>query len=280
VHRASYKLRTRACAPAYSKRFDLAATSSSGPVNMHAQKPPMVDAQDICDHLRASNLGMAAIFVAYRESDAKAHATAVRDALEAAFGEGAVFLDKDKLREGPWAPQLEAGIAACRVFVLVIGRGWLDAHNGAGGRRLEQSDDVHRREVALALATPSVTVLPLLVDGAVLPSAGNLPELLRPLAAQQAYTWADAARHRAVDREQLLTAVQRVTGLPVATWPSRAGSWLAPTGVAIALTAAAATASSMASLPLAGDGLVVVLGVALCASFGTRLLWRRVRGHP
>jgi hypothetical protein len=222
---------------------------------------------------------MAAIFVAYRESDAKAHATAVRDALEVAFGEGAVFLDKDKLREGPWARQLEAAIAGCRVFVLVIGRGWLDAHNGAG-RRLEQADDVHHREVALALATPSVTVLPLLVDGAVMPSAENLPELLRPLAGQQAYTWADTARHRAVDREQLLTAVERLTGLRAPTGPSRAGSWLAPTGVAIALTAAAATASSMASLPLAGDGLVVVLGVALCASFGTRLLWRRVRGRP
>ena len=220
---------------------------------------------------------MAAIFIGYRESDAKAYAIAVRDALETAFGEGAVFLDRDTLAAGAWEPQLEAGIAACRIFVLVIGRGWLAARNAAGARRLDDPDDVHRREVALALATPGVTVLPLLVDGATLPAAEDLPAPIRGLAAQQAYTWGDAATHRAADRARLLTAVERLGGLKSVALPVRRGGWLAPTGAALALSAAAATASSMASLPLGAAELVVVLGIAICASFGTRLLWRRVR---
>lgn len=220
---------------------------------------------------------MAAIFVAYRESDAKAYAIAVRDALEAAFGDAAVFLDKDKLAAGAWAPQLEAGIAGCRVFVLVIGRGWLDAHDGAGARRLDDAGDVHRREVALALATPGVIVLPLLVDGAALPTAESLPTPLRVLADQQAYTWADTARHRAVDRVRLLAAVERFTGLKAVAPPAHRSGWLTPTATALALTAVAATASSMASLALGPIELVVVLGAALCASFGTRMLWQRMR---
>jgi hypothetical protein len=223
---------------------------------------------------------MATIFIAYRESDAKAYAIAVRDALVAAFGDAAVFLDRDALAAGAWAPQLEAGIAGCRVFLLIIGRGWLDAHNGAGTRRIDDAGDVHRREVALALATPGVTVLPLLVDGAALPAAEGLPTPLRALAAQQAYTWADTARHRAVDRVRLLAAVERVAGLEAAVSPANRGGWLAPTATAIALTAAAASASSMASLPLGPIELVVVLGAALCASFGTRMLWQRVRMRP
>ena len=78
-------------------------------------------------------VGTAAIFIAYRESDAKAYAIAVRDVLEAAFGEDALFLDKDTLTAGAWAPQLSAGIARCRVFVLVIGRHWLDARAARPG---------------------------------------------------------------------------------------------------------------------------------------------------
>jgi len=220
---------------------------------------------------------MAAIFIAYRESDGKAYAVGVRDALVAAFGEAAVFLDRDALAAGAWAPQLEAGIVGCRVFVLIVGRGWLDAHDLANTRRIDNADDVHRREVALALATPGVTVVPLLVDGAVLPAAEALPTPLRALAAQQAYTWADTARHRAVDRARLLAAVERFAGLEAAAPPANHGGWLAPTAAAIALTAAAATASSMASMPLGSTELVIVLGAALCASFGTRTLWQRVR---
>ena len=224
-------------------------------------------------------MGPAAIFIAYRESDAKAYAVALRDVLEAAFGADAVFLDKDTLTAGPWAPQLNAGIAACRVFVLVIGRSWLDARVSTGGRRLDDAQDVHRHEIALALATQSVTVLPLLVDGATLPAADDLPTELRSLAAQQAFTWDDSARRRAVDRLQLLGAVERLTGLNAAEAP-RSSRWLAPAGAALALTAAAATASSMASMQLGATELVVVLVAALCATFGARTLWHRVRGHP
>jgi len=221
--------------------------------------------------------GMAAIFIAYRESDAKAYAIAVRDALEAAFGEGAVFLDRDTLIAGAWAPQLEVGITSCRVFVVVIGPGWLGARDARGARRLDDAEDVHGHEVALALETSGVTVLPLLVDGAALPAAEDLPTPLHALAAQQAYTWDDSARHRAADRARLLAAIERFAGVEAAAPAARRGGWLAPTAAALALTAVAATASSMASLDLDPTELVIVLVVALGATFGTRLLWHRVR---
>nr|HET7859612.1 TIR domain-containing protein [Caldimonas sp.] len=211
--------------------------------------------------------------------DAKAYAIAVRDALEAAFGEETVFLDRDALVAGAWAPQLEVGITSCRVFVVVIGRGWLDACDVRGGRRLDDAQDVHRQEVALALQTRGVTVLPLLVDGAALPAADDLPTPLRPLAAQQAYTWNDSARHRAADRARLLAAIERLAGLHAAAPVAQGGGWLAPTAAALVLTAIAAIASSMASLGLGPVEFVIVLAIALCATFGARSLWQHVRIH-
>jgi TIR domain len=67
---------------------------------------------------------MATIFISYREDDAKAWAVAVRDELAGRFGADEVFLDKESLQAGRWREQIEAQLAACKVFVVVIGHGF------------------------------------------------------------------------------------------------------------------------------------------------------------
>lgn len=104
--------------------------------------------------------------------------------LEHALRKGLVFQDVDDI--GPGLDFLEAirqELESCRVFLILIGPHWLvDAQ---GRRRLSDPQDVLRIEVAEGLASEG-TVIPVLVGGARMPSADDLPDPLRPLARRQA----------------------------------------------------------------------------------------------
>lgn len=197
-------------------------------------------------------MNTAAIFVSYRQADARAWAVALRDELVSAFGEQAVFFDADSLQAGRWSEQIEAALQGCRALVVVIGRQWQEARDADGRRRIDDPDDVHRREVEHGLRRAGVAVLPVLVDGATMPLAATLPAGLQDLAARQALTWSARADHRALDRERLLAAVQEATGLvprrPRAARRVRTAV-LALTGGLLG-TVALGAGFSMASMPL------------------------------
>jgi len=141
---------------------------------------------------------VARIFIAYRRDDAKPRALLLRDRLAEAFGATNVFLDKDALAAGDSRIRLHAALSDCRVMLVLIGPRWL-ADDVSRGLRLDDPDDVHREEIARALAAPQATVTPLLVDGAALPPADALPAELRRLLVQQAMALADASVHREID---------------------------------------------------------------------------------
>lgn len=67
----------------------------------------------------------------------------------------------------------------------MIGPDWLTVEQ-EGRRRLDDPDDWVRREIAAALGKAGVSVIPVLVGGAVLPSAADLPEALEALPGRQA----------------------------------------------------------------------------------------------
>ena len=156
---------------------------------------------------------MAGIFISYRERDSKGWALSLRDRLVEAFGEDKVFLDKDALRAGKWKDQIERALGDCNVVLVVVGRGWLNATDDQNRQRLMLDDDVHRREIALALARTDVTVIPVLVDGATMPKADELPEDIRDLRQQQTRAISDSAAHRRVDLDGLIGDIHRVGGL-------------------------------------------------------------------
>jgi len=121
------------------------------------------------------------IFVNYRRDDSAANALAIASYLERAFGGARVFIDVDRLRAGQNFPQeLEKRLSECAVMVCLIGPGWLDARNEEGARRRDDPKDWVRLEIERALAR-GLTVIPVLVEGACLPKAGNLPDTLKPL---------------------------------------------------------------------------------------------------
>ena len=155
---------------------------------------------------------MAGIFISYRERDSKGWALSLRDRLVNDFGEERVFLDKDTLKAGKWKDQIERALGDCNIVLVVIGRGWLNAQDDEGRQRLMSDDDVHRREIALALARPDVTVIPVVVDGTTMPKPDELPENIRDLVQQQSRAISDNAAHRKVDLDGLVADIRRVGG--------------------------------------------------------------------
>lgn len=129
---------------------------------------------------------MAAIFISYRRSDSGGYAGRIFDRLRREFGNAAVFRDVDAIGDGNKFPDAIRGqLAACRVFILVIGPGWLSAKDSTGSRRLDDAADWVRLEIAAALKQNSCFI-PVMVGGARMPSAQDLPEDLKALTERQA----------------------------------------------------------------------------------------------
>ncbi|MBR1279330.1 toll/interleukin-1 receptor domain-containing protein [Bradyrhizobium sp. AUGA SZCCT0283] len=126
------------------------------------------------------------IFINYRREDSIGTAGRLRDRLAEAFGEENLFMDVDNIPAGvDFAADLNSQVAACRVFLAVIGPNWLDAKDESGVRRLDNPDDFVTIEIAAALAR-DIRVIPVLVDNARMPRADKLPEAIRPLVRRNA----------------------------------------------------------------------------------------------
>ena len=144
---------------------------------------------------------MAATFISYRREDSAGYAGRLHESLERRLGSTHVFRDVDTLRPGQdYVKAIEQKLAACRVMLVVIGREWLDARRVAGGRRLDEPYDLVRLEITAGLARPDVLVVPVLVEGASMPDASELPESIRPLARRHAASVRDETWDADVDR--------------------------------------------------------------------------------
>lgn len=124
---------------------------------------------------------MAKIFMSYRRADSAAISGRIYDRLVARFKRRNVFKDVDTIPAGVnFGDYIHQAIQECAVALVVIGHGWLDARAEDGTRRLDDPADWVRAEIETAL-TLGVPIIPLLVEGAEMPHATNLPESLRPL---------------------------------------------------------------------------------------------------
>lgn len=125
------------------------------------------------------------VFLNYRRDDSEGYTGRIYDRLNARFP-GRIFRDVVGLQPGEdFVDALQREGVSCEVLVAIIGRRWLAITDAAGHRRLDNPDDVLRQEIFNALKR-NVLVIPLLVGGAVMPSAEDLPTDLAFLARRQA----------------------------------------------------------------------------------------------
>jgi TIR domain len=146
---------------------------------------------------------MHAIFISYRRDDSEGHSGRLRDALNRRFGDGSVFMDVVDIEAG--RDFREVIEASCGVFLAVIGPSWLDAKDEAGLRRLDDPMDFVRLETAPALKR-RIVLVPVLVHGARMPEAEQLPDDLKELTYRNAIGLTHA--HWNSDLEVLIGALR------------------------------------------------------------------------
>ena len=126
------------------------------------------------------------IFINYRRDDSGGTAGRLQDRLAETFGRENLFMDVDHIPAGvDFVDYLPSQVAACDVFLAVIGPNWLDAKDDDGRRRFDNPADFVTIEIAAALAR-NIRVIPVLVDGARTPKADKLPDSIKPLVRRNA----------------------------------------------------------------------------------------------
>lgn len=141
------------------------------------------------DNQAAEHEALPHLFISYRHLDAAAQAFLLHDRLKRRFGDGNVFLDIAALKPGmDWREAIHARANACGVLIVLIGVKWLSLMKDSAQRSLvEPVDDVARQELEIALRNRgNIDVLPVLVDGATMPGAHDLPTTLQRLTDRQA----------------------------------------------------------------------------------------------
>jgi len=154
------------------------------------------------------------IFLSYRRDDTSGHAGRLYDALSVRLGGGQVFQDVAAIEPGvDFGDAIVRALDNCDAVLAVIGPAWMTASTPSGLRRLEQSDDYVRLELATALAHDA-RVIPVLVGGAELPASADLPEDLRTLVDRQAVVLHDQSWRQDVDGLVSRLRGQRPAGRP------------------------------------------------------------------
>jgi hypothetical protein len=126
------------------------------------------------------------IFISYRRDDAAYVTGHINDLLRKEFGDDAVFTDVDNIALGvDFRTVLDQTVSQCQVLLAVVGAEWLTVTDQDGRSRLENPADFVRIEVESALKR-DIPVIPLLVSGAKMPAAEDLPDSLRSFAYRNA----------------------------------------------------------------------------------------------
>jgi flagellar biosynthesis GTPase FlhF len=140
------------------------------------------------------------IFLSYRQKDSAGQAGRVTDRLHKDFGEGCSFLDVDSIPLGAnFVKHLTDEVATCEVLLAVIGPLWLDIRDDHNRRRLDDPSDFVRIEISAALQR-DIPVIPVLVEGALVPKSDDLPEDIRELAFRIGINVRHSSFHADMDR--------------------------------------------------------------------------------
>jgi len=124
------------------------------------------------------------VFISYRRADSGKWAALLDKHIGFRFGHDLVFRDVSDIQLGKdFMVVLDRELGRARVFLVVIGPHWVVTAKGE--RRLQNRNDVLRAEVTRALQSVGA-VIPVLVGGAPMPEADEVPARLRPLLRRQA----------------------------------------------------------------------------------------------
>ena len=156
------------------------------------------------------------VFLSYRRSDSESAAGRLFDALRKRLGRDRVFRDVKAIRPGEDFEQaLRNALSNAATLIAVIGPRWLTLTDSNGRPRLAAEDDILRAEIRTALQN-KLRVIPVLVEGATMPSPTSLPDDIKALARVQAHELSD--RHWEEDVDELVNALRYSQGAGRRAW--------------------------------------------------------------
>jgi len=128
---------------------------------------------------------MSSIFLSYRRGPGASETVGrLHDRLAAKYGKSNVFMDVDTVRPGSdFVSAVSQAIESSEVVLAVIDPQW--AVDAAGRDRIAEAGDYVRLEIGTAVHR-GVTVIPVLILGAEMPTPDRLPPDLQPLTSRQA----------------------------------------------------------------------------------------------
>ncbi len=139
------------------------------------------------------------VFISYRRSDAAGYAGRIADYLSFECPSLNVFMDVISIRPGDdFIHTIKDSLQASGAVLALIGDRWLDAEGSTGARRLNDPQDFVRLELELALNARK-NIVPVLLDGAEMPVAEELPENIRQLTRHSAFRLRHDAFKRDID---------------------------------------------------------------------------------
>lgn len=189
---------------------------------------------------------MPTIILSYRREDTKWIVGRIFDRLERHYGTNHVFMDIDSIPFGlDFRERIQESLKRCDILVAIIGPRWASSDEHSISRLNEETDWV-RIAIQTALAN-KIPVIPVLIDGAPLPSARELPLSIRDLAFRQAAPL-DSGRdfHPHMDRlikvmDQLLAHAKQPKAGPVSGPSAR------PSGAALSTERIASSGQASAT---------------------------------
>jgi hypothetical protein len=153
---------------------------------------------------------MEQIFISYRRGEDTPWARLISSELARRFGESGIFRDTESIKPvEDFTQAIDEALASCKVMLVLIGPHWLRPGKN-GGLRLNDPRDFVRIEIAAALDKGHV-VVPVLVNGAAMPSEEKLPDCLGKLARIQAVELTDT--HWAYDMGVLVGILEQALGV-------------------------------------------------------------------
>ena len=146
-----------------------------------------------------------AVFICYRREDSAGHAGRLFDRIVARVGRRRVFRDVDSIQPGEnFVEAVRERVAASTVLLVLIGPRWLQPSNFSERPRLADPHDLVSLEIVTALEH-KLKVIPVLLNGAAMPAAQDLPTAVAPLAQLNASEIRDS--HFDVDSSVLIDEI-------------------------------------------------------------------------
>jgi hypothetical protein len=165
------------------------------------------------------------IFVSYRRDDSAAIVYHMYDILTARYGAGTVFIDIDDVPGGvDFRDHVNAVLRETDLVLAVVGPDWCGMRE-TGNSRINDDKDLVRAEIETAFAQ-KITIIPVLVKGAFMPRAAELPASLQNfvfLNAMRVDTGLDFRHHLNRLIGSMDESLNRNYQLP--TWPPRENFW-------------------------------------------------------